>query len=638
MVFAQNTITDEVIIDQIERMLEDSEEEVDYTELVENYWQIMDNKININNPDELNQLIDLHLVNVFIIENINSYRKNFGDIMMFDELKLIEGIDDMTLSILEPLICFEKQAVNDKLRIKDMLKHGKHQLIFQVERCLNEKEGYKEQKYLGSPEKILLRYGFSYKNRIEFGFAMEKDPGESRLDDFISFHFLINNMKFIKTLALGDYQLAFGQGVTMGSGMAFAAGGGSLMRKSKKIRASKSANETRYLRGIATTLNYKNLDFTIFYSNRKIDSNMNSSGLHRTYNEIIKRNAITQQLFGGNISYRNANFQVGYTIHKTTLSCEISPEPRLYNTFYFRGKSLVNQGIDFYYVLHKFAFYGEAAISDNHAPAVLIGTTVQPAGYVDFTVFYRYYDKKYQNFYSNAFAAGSGTRNEKGLYLSASITFAPRWRLIATADFPQFDWIKTNAYAPSRAQKYNLRIEHQINNKSLFFIQLRYTDKEKNGPNENTYMRYLMHDRKMSLRFHIAYPIGNDFTLKNCVEYCKNKDVPTNNTCYLIYQDVLYNPENQYFSFAFRYALFNSPTGAVYAYENDILNSFAIGSLYHKGKRIYFLGKVKLRKRLSVNVKIAWTIYDDIDEIGSGLEKIDGNVKAEGKLQMIWKL
>lgn len=657
MVFAQNTITDEVIIDQIERMLEDSEEEVDYTELVENYWQILDNKININNPDELNQLIDLHIVNVFIIENINSYRKNFGDIMMFDELQLVEGIDDMTLSILRPLICFEKQAANDKFRTKDMLKHGKHQVISQVERCLNEKAGYKEHKYLGSPQKILLRYGFSYKNRIEFGFAMEKDPGEyifkpkindsikNLLDgkmypfiDFISFHFLINDFKFVKTLALGDYQLAFGQGVTMGSGMAFAAGGGSLMRKSKKIRASKSANETRYLRGVATTLNYKNLDFTIFYSNRKVDSNMNSSGLHRTYNELIKRNAMTQQLFGGNISYRNANFQIGYTIHRTTLSCEINPDPRLYNTFYFRGKELVNQGLDFYYVLHRFAFYGEAAISDNHAPAVLLGTTVQPAGYIDVTVLYRYYDKRYQNFYSNAFAAGSGTRNEKGLYLSTSITFAPRWRLIATADFPQFDWIKTNAYAPSRAQKYNLRIEHQISSKSLFFIQLRYSDKEKNGPNENTYMRYLVHDRKMSLRFHVTYPIGNDLTLKNCVEFCENKDVSKNSACYLIYQDVLYNPENQPFSFAFRYTLFDSPTGAVYAYENDILNSFSTGSLYHKGMRIYLLGKVKLRKRLAINAKIAWTIYDDIDEIGSGLEKIEGNVKTDAKIQLVLKL
>ena len=643
-VFAQNTITDDIIIDQIERMLENSEEDLDFSELIEEYWTICENKININNLDELNQLIDLHLVNVFIIENINEYRKNFGNFMMFDELQYVEGLDDITLNILKPLVCFEKPKEKEKLRAKDLWKYGKHQTIFQIEQCFNEKAGYKEQKYLGSPQKMLLRYSFTSQNKLEFGFAMEKDAGEKNMLDFLSFHFLVKDLKFVKNLALGDYQLAFGQGVTMGSGLAFAASGGSLLRKSKKIRASKSANEVRYLRGVATTLNYRNFDLTLFYSNKKADANVSvvdslgeplvvtslqQTGLHRTDSELADRHAIRQQLFGGNLSYRNSNFQIGYTIHKTILSCELNPDPRLFNTFYFRGKTLVNQGIDFYYVLRKFAFYGEAAISDNKAPAALIGTTIQPAGYIDFTVLYRYYDKKYQNFFSNAFASSSNTRNEKGLYLSTSITFAPKWKLIATADFPQYDWIKTTAYSPSRAQDYNVQIEHQINDKALFFIQLRYKDKEKNGSIDNTYMRELIHDRKTSLRFHITYPVGNDFILKNRVEYSGS---------YLIYQDVLYNPENKPFSFAFRYALFDSQKGAVYAYENDVLNAFSISSFYHKGMRIYLLGKVKLRWGVAINAKIGCTIYSDVNEIGSGLEKIDGNVKTEGKIQMIWKL
>ena len=654
LALAQNEITDEIIIDQIERMLEndDNADEVDFTELIENYWNICENKININDAEDLNQLVELHLVNVFIIENINSYRKNYGDYMMLDELQYVEGIDEMTLNILKPLIRFEKPREKEKLRTKDLWKYGKHQTIFQIEQCFNEKAGYKEDKYLGSPRKMLLRYGFNSRNKLELGFAVEKDAGEKNMLDFMSLHCVLHDMGFVKTLALGDYQLAFGQGVTMGSGMAFAASGGSLLKKSKKIRASKSANEIRYLRGFATTLNYKNLDFTLFYSNKKADANVSvtdslgeplvvtslqQTGLHRTESELANRHAITHQLFGGNLSYRNSRFQIGYTIHKTVLSCELNPDPRLYNTFYFRGKSLVNQGVDFYYVLQKLAFYGEAAISDNKAPAALLGITFQPVGYIDFTVLYRYYDKKYQNFYCNAFASGSA-RNEKGLYLSTSITFAPRWRLIATADFPQYDWIKTTAYAPSRAQDYNIQIEHQINSKSLFFIQLRYKDKEKNSPSENTYMRSLIHDRKMSLRFHVTYPVGNDFTLKNRVEYIVNKDVPKNGTCYLIYQDILYNPESRPYSLAFRYALFDSPTGAVYAYENDILNAFAIGSFYYKGMRIYLLGKVKLRWGLAINAKIGCTIYSDVNEIGSGLEKIEGNMKTEGKLQLVWKL
>ena len=168
MAVAQNTITDEIITDQIERMLENSDDEVDFTELIEEYWNICENKININNPDELNQLIDLHLVNVFLVENINDYRKNFGDFMMFDELTYVEGMDEMTLNILKPLICFEKSNEKKRLHAKDLWKYGQHQTIYQMERCFNDKIGYKEHKYIGNPQKMLLRYSFTSMKRLEF--------------------------------------------------------------------------------------------------------------------------------------------------------------------------------------------------------------------------------------------------------------------------------------------------------------------------------------------------------------------------------------------------------------------------------------------------------------------------------------
>ena len=387
-IWAQNTITDDLIIDQIERMVDETDDEVDYTQLIETYWDICENKINVNNPEELSQLIELHLVNVFIVENIILYRKNFGDIMSFDELKFVEGIDEMTFNIMQPLICFTKPKENEKFRFRDALTHGKHQAQFQTEQCFIKKAGYQDvsdsilyenpnKKYLGSPQKLYLRYNFGYRDKVEAGFALEKDAGEYlftpkindsikrmigdkayKTIDFASFHFVIHDWKFVKTLALGDYQLAFGQGVTMGSGTAFAASGGSLMRKSKAIRASKSANEAGYLRGAATTLSYKHWTLTMFYSNKKVDANLSATdtldeenhvtalqqtGLHRTYGELIDRHAITQQLFGGNISYRGSRFQVGYTIHRTDLSSALIPDPRLYNTFYFKGKTLVNQ-------------------------------------------------------------------------------------------------------------------------------------------------------------------------------------------------------------------------------------------------------------------------------------------------------
>lgn len=685
----QNDITESLIISQIERMTENSEEETDYSELVNAYFDMLDSKINVNNNEELSQLIEFHLISTYITESINDYRKNFGDIRFFDELKLIDGIDELTLIVLEPLICFAKPSSSNKFNVKDIIKFAKHQIVFETDRNFNKKAGYQNisdsilyekpnKKYLGSPQRLFLRYNFSYRDKIEAGFALEKDAGEylftpkindsirKMLDghlystiDFWSFHFLVrdinlsNNLK-IKALALGDYQVGFGQGVTMGSGVSFTGSGGSLLRKAKNIRASKSANEVNYLRGAAATFRIYSFDVTAFYSNTKADANVSAvdslgnpeqvsalqqTGLHRTYGELIDRHTITKELFGCNISYKTDHFQIGYTIHKTNLNCELYPDPRIYNTFYFKGKSLVNQGIDFYYIFKKISFYGEAAMSDNKAPAFLIATTIQPVGYVDFTILYRNYNKKYQNFYSNSFAAGSGTRNEKGVYLSTSFSFAPRWKLTATADFPQSDWIKTTVYSPSRSQSYDLQINHQINSKALFFIELKYKDKEINGSSKSTYMRKLANERKKMLRFHITYPIGESFTLKNRAEYHIIKtDLEQTTKSYLIYQDIIFNPTEKPVNLSFRYALFDSPVGAVYAYENDVLYSFSIGSMYHKGMRMYLVAKYKFSKILSLYAKIGCTIYSDINEIGSDLEKIEGNVKTDGKLQMILKL
>lgn len=123
----------------------------------------------------------------------------------------------------------------------------------------------------------------------------------------------------------------------------------------QKIRASKSANEGRYFRGVATTVSYKNMDLSIFYSFKRADGNISitddkgdaeeitsiqQSGLHRTAGDILDRKAFKQQFYGFNLSYKNEDTQIGYTVHKTDMSATLYPDERIYNIFYFRGKPL----------------------------------------------------------------------------------------------------------------------------------------------------------------------------------------------------------------------------------------------------------------------------------------------------------
>ena len=671
----------EMIIEHIERMSEDNEDEnYDYSELIEYYYNITENPININS-DNIEALAEFKFLSVFQLESIKKYRRIYGDILFVEELHEVDGMDETTIEIIKPLICFEHNKTYDKFILKEIFKYGKNKVLFEVSQCLNEKEGYKEiddsllyekpnSIYLGSPQKLYLRYNFSYKDKIEAGFVVEKDPGEYLFRknindsirtmlgkhcysgfDYSSFHFCIYNFGWLKALAIGDYKVSFGQGLTMGNGMSYVARGESLLRKNKKISASKSANEGYYLRGVASTLKYKDWELSVFYSNKHTDANvitydslnetplyissLQQSGLHRTYNEIMDRKAIRQQLYGLNLSYKISNFNIGYTIHRTDLSAELIPENNIYNTFNFRGKSISNQSVDFYYIMSNIAFYGEIARSDNKGYAGLVGASFQPTGYIDFTILYRNYAKDYQCLYSNAFAAGSKTKNEKGCYFSTAISIAANWKLVNSIDFFQSDFLKNTAHSPSHGYDFDSKLNYS-NDITQMFLEYRNKHKMKNTSHADLYQKHLILERNNMIRFHITYQIGKSIIFKNRVEYHLNYQEDEEYNSFMIYHDIIYNSPNNNYNFAFRYELFNAEKGSIYSYENDVLYAFSAGGLSGEGIRTYLVGKIKLKERLHLSAKIGMTFYNDRNQIGSGLETIENDKRADGKLQIIW--
>ena len=73
-------INNDLIIEHIEKMSEQSGEEIsDYSELIEAYWSITENPININSED-IHQLAEFKLLSIFQLEKIKEYRKLYGDI------------------------------------------------------------------------------------------------------------------------------------------------------------------------------------------------------------------------------------------------------------------------------------------------------------------------------------------------------------------------------------------------------------------------------------------------------------------------------------------------------------------------------------------------------------------------------
>ena len=693
-----------LLIEQVERLAEDSDDDMDYEDLLDNYIFFSDNPVNLNS-DEVMRLVELHLISVFQYEELQKYRRYYGDFMFLDELEMVEGFDEQTVAIIKPVVRIELDQSKDKVTLNKMARYGKHQLVGRYEQVIEQQQGYApiddsallakpNSRYLGSPQKLQFKYTYNYRNKIRAGFTLEKDAGEMfytdkvsdtiqkllgsqyhRGFDFAGFHLYAKDLGIVKAAALGDYQLAFGQGLTMWSGMSFgkAGAGSSVMKQGRGLTPKASASEYAFMRGAAITLGKGPISGTVFYSNRLVDANISvadtleneaelvsslqETGYHRTIGELQDRHAIRQQVVGGHLAYAIAHFEVGYTLHHTWLSVPLELRPSHYNQFYFQGNNLTNQGLDFKYVKGKYAVFGELAMSMNpdstaivgastgsailsHV-AGLVGLTIKPAGYLNFTVMYRDYGKAYQNLYSTAFGEGSRNQGQRGIYLGVEAAPAPYWNLLAYVDQFQFTWLTSQVNAPSRGHDYYLRVSHSFNRNSSAYLQFRSKTKMKNSTDGQVFTHYPIFYTKNSVRFNINYKIGRDFTAGNKAEYAhyRNED-GTNEHGFYLCQDIAYKPEDKPYSLTFRYALYDAKdyNARIYAYENDVLYSFSVPALFGKGMRVYLLGKVKLFNELTLYARIGRTIYSDRDEIGSGLTLIEGNHKTDLKVEMIWKL
>src|SRR5690606_33358426 len=100
--------------------------------------------------------------------------------------------------------------------------------------------------------------------------------------------------------------------------------------------------------------------------------------------------------------------------------------------------------------------------------------------------------------------------------------------------------------------------------------------------------------------------------------------------------DVLFSSLKSRFSANTRFAIFDTQgfNSRIYAYENDVLVSFSAPRFQNRGIRCYLNGKLKVGKNTDLWLRYAVTRYINVNEIGSGLDKIEGNKKSEVRAQL----
>ena len=268
-------------------------------------------------------------------------------------------------------------------------------------------------RYLGDPNELYLRFRIQHARDFSLGFTLDKDPGEQFTWDgktarygfnFSSFHFTKYYVGKWKTIALGDFQAQFGQGLVFGAGYSLGKGAETV----PTVRRS-SIGILPYTDGRASS----SLD-TLSTEDLTINS-FNQSGLHRTSSELSTKNQFRELNLGGNVQFSptSGKLQVGTNYLFTKFDHSWVKEPTLYNQFDFAGKSNNTGSIYLNYNWKNFFLFGESAISQSGGTGNVIGFVSSLSKQVDFSALWRKYDKDFHSFYANSFSESTSQANSQ---------------------------------------------------------------------------------------------------------------------------------------------------------------------------------------------------------------------------------
>lgn len=693
LTFSQDTVKadDSEIQQKLENIAENTtDEEADYTTLVEVLIYSNENPINLNKTNR-EELLLLQLLNDIQINNLLSHIEKNGKLITIYELQGINGFDLQTIQKILPYVKVTDNFTTAHFSPKEMFKNGQHTLLFRYGRILEDQTGFsttdsaslfksQNSRYIGSPDKIYARYRFTYGTNVSWGITAEKDQGELFFKnrqkfnyswyekslkenqktgfDFYSAHFFLKNIKFIRSLAIGDYQVTFGQGLTIWSGQAFGKSPDimSVKKSAGGIRPYTSVDENRFMRGTATTIGFKQFEATGFYSRKRVDANVSDtldtgeaaeisslqeSGYHSTVSEIADKHSILQTIYGGNISYKGKKFNLGLSAMNYELDLDYKRSLSYYNQYELSSSKNFNVGVDYNFIIRNFNFFGEEAISKSGGKAFVNGALISLDPRLSFTVLHRFYERNFQNLLSNGFAESTTASNEKGLYAGLAAKPGNKTTITAYYDRFEFPWLRYQANAPSYGNDYMAQFNYTPSKKVDMYVRIRQRDKQKNTNDADALIDYLIPVKQTNYRFHISYSVLPSIKLKNRIELIDYKfDRNKTEKGYLVYQDITYSKLGKPLSVTLRYAVFQTDSydARIYAYENDVPGSYSIISHYDRGSRFYIMLDYNVTRRIEIWLRYSQTFYDNKNILSEGsLTEINGNTKSEVKAQVRFK-
>lgn len=532
-------------------------QDVDYEDLVSDLMDLASNPINLNDATQ-DELARLRFLSDAQIDALLSYVAKHPLAEIY-ELKLIPGFRDYDIRNLTYFVTVEPVEKNDKMYFREVFHDAKHEITLRTD--ARDIEHYKT-----DPIYAQLRYRFNYKNRVQMGINLKRNPSSLFRDLDYGTYLQLNNIGHLKTLVAGNYQGQYGMGLVLGNPFHMSKSIYLTSCGTEGIKKFSSASPSYdYLHGAAATVRYGEVDVTALYSLRQ-DKDSN-------WHHVV----------GVNTTWTHNRLRLGLTALENIY---MLPD---------RDSTQACFGIYARYNWGRVDLSSEIATSQGlcWGLASSLMARFTPIDGLGLIALYRYYSPSYTNRYAYGFAEKSKTTDENGLYLGLDVNMLRQWRFLFYADGYRQVNRKNDVDNPSWG--YDLQFQAHYFTTSEISMNWRLRARMKQDIYTN------------SLRYQLLYESAG-WKLKTQLDANMTNDW---NWGASVLQDIQYTfAWKRPLTLQLRLQAFDIRNWAnrIYVYENDVLYAFSIPAVYGQGGRVYLNMRWKICKQLSLYLRASETL------------------------------
>lgn len=630
----------------LEDILQEPTGEFDDSDLFDKVEQLLLNPINLNTApvDELAQIPEVDASSAKLIVD---HRSKYGKFFSLSELNSVENLDRNLIKKITPFLFVDKKDIlsgQEPYESENFFSQTNILLRSRYINRLQTEDGFNSNKYVGTKPRIYNRLLVKYENNVQAGILTEKDPGESPINEFSTYHISFSDLGMIHKAVLADYLLEFGQGLTLWSPYAFSKGSDAIYpvkRTDRIIVPYTSSSENNFFRGAAASVGFENFILSGFYSNNFFDANIDTitgeitstpeDGLHRTVNENNRRKSANEKLLGGRIDYLTGDMlNIGLIYYHSKISNPFQPS----NVYDISGDNFNFTAMAYSFTYNRFNLSGEFSYNGISVASINILQLLISNNFTFITSF-RNYPRNFYSIHGFGFGERSGaTNNETGIYTGF------KWRTqfgLINFYYDQFKFPYATFSNPNPSDGNEYLVDFLTKPVQKFELRLRYKYEYKDVTEVSDNFRQIVKRLRQAIRTEIVYSISNKIRLKGRFEYNSYKIDLTGSDekGFLIFQDIRYTPENNFNLYGriifFKTDSFNS---AVYEYENNLTGVLTNLAMFGEGIRWYIMIRYRPVKIFTLSVKYSETYKPSVKFLGSGDSQIPGNLDNSLSLQL----